>query len=99
MKCKNCNKEIDSVIISKFTRYGDDYDVRVNFEECDINAKVIVTDKDWTGYELTEEEQIEDIRCPYCKKFPFKDKEVQVHELIHIVCFDDEKEVKEMLED
>ena len=45
---------------------------------------------------LTEEEQIEDIRCPYCKKFPFKDKEIQVHELIHIVCFDDEKEVYEI---
>lgn len=89
MKCKNCNKEIESVIISMFSHNGDDYDMRVNLEEFEDNAKVITSDKNWTGYELTEEEQIEDIRCPYCKKFPFKHKEVQVHEYIHIVCFDD----------
>lgn len=87
-KCRNCGKEIDSVLISRFNYDGSDSEIRVNFEEYPENAKVITTDRKWCGYELTEEEQIEDIQCPYCKKFPFKQKEVQVQEDIHIVCFD-----------
>lgn len=87
-KCNCCGKEIDSVLISQFHYDGSDSEIRVNFEECEKDAKVITFDKSWCGYELTEEEQIEDIQCPYCKQFPFKQKEVQVHEYIHIVCFD-----------
>lgn len=87
-KCASCGKEIDSVLISRFDYDGSDSEIRVNFEEYPENVKVITADKNWCGYELTEKEQIEDIQCPYCKKFPFKQKEVQVHEYIHIVCFD-----------
>lgn len=88
MKCRNCGVKIDSVLIDVFNYDGSDSQIRVNFEEYPENAKVIVADKNWCGYGLTEKEQIERILCPYCKKFPFKIKEVQVHELIHIVCFD-----------
>lgn len=87
-KCNCCGKEIDSVLISQFNYDGSDSIVRANIEEYLENAKVITFDKSWCGYELDEEEQIEDIQCPYCKKFPFKTKEIQVHEYIHIVCFD-----------
>ena len=88
MKCNNCGKEIDSVLIGQFNCDGSDSIIRVNFEECPEKAKVITFDKSWCGYELSEKEQIENIQCPECKKFPFKQKEVQVHEYIHIVCFD-----------
>lgn len=87
IKCNCCGKEIDSVEISCFNYDDSESIVNVELEEYPENAKVITFDKSWCGYDLEEEEQIEDIQCPYCKKFPFKQKEVQVYECIRIVCF------------
>lgn len=87
INCNNCNKEIDSVIINAFNYDGSDSEHRVNFEEYPENAQVITFDESWCGLDLTEKEQMEEIQCPFCKKFPFRQKEVQVHHYIHIVCF------------
>ncbi len=48
---------------------------------------VFETTQNWTGYELTEEEMIDGIRCPICGEFPFKHKEVQVYDVVRVVCF------------
>ena len=37
--------------------------------------------------ELTEEEMRERIECPYCKQFPFGSEEIQVYDVVRIVCF------------
>ena len=87
VKCNNCGKELKEVEISVFNYDGSDSTVKEEIEEVPENAVLIRTNPNWCGYELDEEEQIEDIQCPYCKKFPFKVKEVQVYNVVHIVCF------------
>ena len=37
--------------------------------------------------ELTEEEMVDRIWCPICHEFPFKSKEIQVYDVVRIVCF------------
>ena len=65
------------------------------------NSVFFETDSNWCGYELTEEEMIEIIRCPNCGNFPFKYKEVQVYDVVRVVCFkteEDENKVGEQNE-
>lgn len=87
IKCKNCGKVIDKVWLGVFLSDGTDVDIDYPLIECDENVVYIDTDKNWTGYELSEEEQREQITCPHCGKFPFANNEVQIHEIVRIVCF------------
>lgn len=87
MICEKCGKEIDTVMVNEFDRDGSDGWYRTAIEECEQDAVVIDTDKTWTGYELSEEEMTETITCPHCGQFPFESKEVQVYEIVRIVCF------------
>lgn len=87
MKCEKCGKEIKSILTNIFEREGNDNEYEIEIREEPEKAVVFTVDKNWTGYELDEEEQIEEIICPYCKKFPFKHKEVQVYERVDVVCF------------
>ena len=87
MKCEKCGKEIDSVVVRFFDRDGSDYETAVPLQECEENAVYIDIDYNWTGYELTEEEQRERILCPQCKQFPFKCEEIQIHEIVRAVMF------------
>lgn len=87
MKCEKCGQEIDCLLVDVFRWDGsDDFDKHPVFE-CEENAVYIETNQNWTGYEQTEEEMLETIICPHCKQFPFKDKEIQVYEVVRIVCF------------
>lgn len=94
MVCEKCGKEIDKVVTNRFDRDGSDYElfyplIDVDYRELEEDGKAVYfeTDQNWTGYELTEEEQIEIIECPYCGKFPFKHEEVQVYDIVRVVCF------------
>lgn len=87
IKCNNCGKVIDKVWLSVFLRDGTDVDIDYPLIECEDNAVYVDTEKNWTGYELTEAEQKEEITCPYCGKFPFKISEIQIHEIVRVVCF------------
>ena len=88
MKCEKCGKEISYIITSKFLYDGSDYDDTIAIEEDErYNAVIMETERNWTGYELTEEEMREMIKCPYCKKFPFESEEIQVYDVVRIVCF------------
>jgi hypothetical protein len=40
----------------------------------------ICTDTSWCGYDQCEEDQVHDIRCPHCGKFPFASKHIEVDE-------------------
>lgn len=85
--CKNCGKVIDKIWLNVFLRDGSDMEIDYPVNECEDNAVYIDTDQDWTGYELTEDEQREQITCPHCGKFPFKSNEIQIHEIVRVVCF------------
>lgn len=89
MKCEKCGKEISSVLVDTFNCDGTDgfYPYIVN--ECEENAAYIDASKNWTGYELSEEEMIDTVRCPYCNEFPFKNKEIQIYEIVRLVFFKD----------
>ncbi len=93
MKCEKCGKEMGGIGISIncFNHDGTDSLYIHSFDEL-TNVIVVDTDKSWTGYELTEEEQLETIKCPHCDQFPFKVKEIQVHEIVRIVMFKKEHE-------
>lgn len=90
VKCERCNKKISSLLVNIFNYDGSDSDKEIPIHEYEINAVTIDVDSNWCGYELTEEEQRERILCPHCKQFPFKNKEIQVHEIVRIVCFKEE---------
>ncbi|WP_072684021.1 hypothetical protein [Holdemania sp. Marseille-P2844] len=57
MKCENCGKEVNTLLINKFNQDGSD------------------------------DEKRETILCPNCKKYPFKDKEIQEYEIVRLVMF------------
>ena len=44
------------------------------------------TNKNWTDYELTDEERKDGIRCPYCGKYPFDMKsEIEIYEPVEVM--------------
>ena len=95
MICEKCGKAIGHVEINTFDRDGSDFDDVAFIEEPeDENGErtvaLIETNANWTGYELTEEEQRETIKCPHCGEFPFKHMEIQVYEIVRLVCFKSE---------
>lgn len=87
MKCEKCGKEIQQVRINVFRYDGSDVDILVDICEEECNAVIFETTENWTDYELTEEEQMDGIRCPICGEFPFNHKEVQVYDVVRVVCF------------
>ena len=88
IKCEKCGREICHIITNCFQYDGSDIDFRFPLTE-HPSTKAISFDanSNWCGYELTEEEQREHILCPYCKQYPFKDKEIQVYNIVQVVMF------------
>ncbi len=88
IKCKNCGKVIDKISLNVFLSDGTDMEFDYQLNECEEASSVYIdTDKNWTAYELSEDEQREHITCPHCGKFPFANNEVQIYEIVRIVCF------------
>lgn len=96
VKCEKCGKYITTVKVNEFQRDGSDHFVDVAIKDYQNNAIGFETSQNWCGYWLTEEEQAETILCPHCDKFPFKDKEIQCHEIMRVVCF---REIEKMNEE
>lgn len=89
MVCEKCGKEIHQLEVLRFNHDGSDsYNPAWGFE-AEEDAVYMDLDSNWTGYELSEEEMRETIRCPHCKQFPFKNNEIQVYEIVRVVCFKD----------
>jgi hypothetical protein len=92
MRCEKCGALITSVKTSRFLFDGSDFVTTFGIEEDDrCNAVIMETDSEWTGYGLTEKEMQERLQCPYCKQFPFTNDEIQVHEVVRIICFKQEQ--------
>lgn len=91
MKCEKCGADIDKLGISMFDYDGSDYRCNMDIagEDNDTGAVWFDTHSNWTGYELSEEEMMEDIKCPNCGEFPFNHKEVRVLDVVRVVCFKD----------
>ncbi len=87
MKCEKCGKEIKQVKINMFAGDGSDFDTIVDIVENEYGNAICVVDKNWSGYELTEEERIDTIMCPHCGEFPLKDEEIQVYDEVKVVMF------------
>lgn len=91
MKCEKCGKEIGHLLVDTFLRDGSDTDIGQPIVECEHNAAYIETTQNWTGYDLSEGEMLETITCPHCKQFPFKSTEMQVYDVVRVVCFKTEE--------
>lgn len=91
MKCEKCKNEIDHIFTSEFNIYGQDDDYRFDLIQDHEGACYFETDKNWTGYELTEDEMTERIECPHCKQYPFIDKEIQTYDIVRVVMFLDKE--------
>jgi hypothetical protein len=95
MRCAKCGKEIHKVLLNVFNFDGLDDFVEGDIGEIECcDAVYISTYRNWTGYELSEEEQRETILCPHCEQFPFKSDEVNVFDKIEIQCFKGEEEME-----
>lgn len=87
MKCEKCGKEISTLLIDRFNYDGSDSYCRYPITEYEKDAVTVDADHNWTGDELTEEEQKDTIKCPHCNQFPFISEEIQVEEIVRIICF------------
>lgn len=86
MRCEKCGRKINSLLVDFFNYDGSDSDYEISLNERGRAAFVDVN-KNWTGYELSKNEQKNTICCPYCKQFPFKSNEIQVESIIRVICF------------
>lgn len=87
MRCEKCGAFLDGLELNMFEWNGNDNWYNTPVEMADENAAVVDTEQNWTGYELTEEEMPDYIRCPKCKKYPFESKEIQVYNIVRLVMF------------
>lgn len=87
MICEKCGKQITVLSVNSFNGDGSDGYWNLSLTECEEDASYIETDRNWTGYELSEEEQLDTIICPQCKQFPFKNSEIQIYDVVRVVFF------------
>lgn len=87
MRCEKCGAFLNGLELNMFERNGSDNWYNVPDEMADEEAVVVDTEQNWTGYELTEEEMPDCIRCPKCKKYPFECREIQVYNIVRLVMF------------
>lgn len=90
MKCEHCGNEIDYLNVDVFSYNGADTERKLPIHECEKDVVVFEVDKNWCGYELTEEEANDTISCPFCGKNPFENKEIQVYDIVRVVKFKSE---------
>lgn len=91
MICENCGKETNVLAFDIFDKYGNDEYLTLPIYECPENAVYADLPLSWTGVDMSMEEQIDAIQCPYCQKFPFKLPEVQTYNIVRVVCFKNEE--------
>lgn len=86
MICEKCGKELESLEVNHFNQDGSDdwYDTGVEINGEIVSMTVL---PNWTGNELTEEEQIGTIRCPHCHQFPFKQKMVDAYPYVTVIMY------------
>ena len=88
IRCEKCGLPINYIMADVFNREGNDAFHKFPLAEHG-QAVSFITNSNWCGYELTEEEQIECIKCPHCNKYPFNSTEVQLYDQVEVVMFKD----------
>ena len=89
--CNHCGWPVPHVLCSCFNHDGSTSDVLFPIAEPHGHDGVAEFDlpTSWTGYELSEEEQMDTILCPHCKKFPFDTSAgINVQTIVNVVCFE-----------
>ena len=87
VRCEKCGKEMNCLMLSVFGHDGADSDYAIPIREVEEDAVCVEVSPAWTGNELSEEEQMETIHCPYCGEFPFAHQEVKTQTIVKVVCF------------
>ena len=87
VRCEKCGKEMNCLMLSVFGYDGADSDYAIPIHEVEEDAVCVEVSPAWTGNELSEEEQMETIHCPYCGEFPFAHQEVKTQTIVQVVCF------------
>lgn len=87
MRCEKCGAFLDGVLVDVFNYDGSDGYWNIPIESAEESAAVLETTQNWTGYELSEEEMTETIKCPKCRQFPFESTEIQVYNIVRLVMF------------
>lgn len=85
IKCGHCHKPIDKIVTSCFERDGSDSEYKFHVY-CADRLAVIDLPETWCGWELSERERMEGIRCPRCGGFPF-DAVAGLEASIQVTCF------------
>lgn len=90
--CKHCGWPVTNVLVNCFNHDGSDTYQLFPISEphgLDGIAEFFVPTT-WTGYDLSDEERMETIKCHHCNKYPFDEKEgVNAKALIDVVCFEE----------
>ena len=95
MICEKCGNIISTLEVLFFDRDGSDYWTNILINEVPDNAVYIDINRTWTGDGMSEEEQSESIRCPFCKQHPFKRIEIETYDFERVVMFKHTTERKE----
>lgn len=95
MICEKCGALISTLEVNLFDWEGNDAWGNVLISEVPDNAVYIDLPTNWTGYDMSEEEQSESIRCPFCRQHPFKKIEIDTHDFVRVVMFKHTVERKE----
>ena len=95
MICEKCGYPLTTLEVNVFAGDGSDYWTRVLVNEVPDNAVYIDMPTSWTGNDMSEEEQAESIRCPLCRKHPFKTVEIDTYDYVRAVMFKHQAERKE----
>lgn len=97
MNCEKCGKELSYVEVNTFNLDGTDSDIGVSFKEVDCDTVVLEVNKNWTGYDLENDERLETIKCPHCGEFPFVNNEIQEYDIVRLVMFKTRKKQKKLI--
>lgn len=89
MKCSNCGKNIEHVLVDEFQYDGTDRDTAIAINDLGDNCYNITVTHNWTGDGLDDEDVYDTIICPFCRKFPFKSREIQREEAIFLTCWNE----------
>lgn len=95
MICEKCGYPLTTLEVNVFAEDGSDYWTHVFVNEVPDNAVYIDMPTSWTGSGMSEDEQAESIRCPFCRRHPFKTKEIDTYDYVRVVMFKHQAEREE----
>ena len=88
--CKHCGYPVDHIATNCFLHDGSDAEYHFRGQENE-GAMMFELPESWCGADLSEEEMMDSIKCPHCRKFPFSEAAgIGVQRVVCIVCHEQE---------